>query len=201
MRCTVRHPGAATFYKGRVMPLRRASATRPTSARRLLYSVEAHQLHVSATEENSMRCKNIPLWMVGIGALALACDRPIADPNAETRRDAETETLARAERPAEQPDADDTGINTRDRAAGAVTPMDQSNEARDLEVTREIREAITADDSLSTDAQNVKVVTQAGVVVLRGPVESDQEKAAIVAIATRTAGVSRVDDQLEVARD
>jgi hypothetical protein len=167
----------------------------------LLYSVEAHQLHVRAPEENSMRCKNIPLWMVGIGALALACDRPIADPTAEARRDAETETLARADRPAEQPDADDTGINERDRATGAVTPMDQSNEARDLEVTREIREAITADDSLSTDAQNVKVVTQAGVVVLRGPVESDQEKAAIVAIATRTAGVSRVDDQLEVARD
>lgn len=142
-----------------------------------------------------MRSKNIPLWMVGIGALALACDRPVAD----ARRDAET--LAQADRPTEQPDADDTGINARDRAAGAVTPMDQSNEERDLEVTREIREAITADDSLSTDAQNVKVVTQAGVVVLRGPVESDQEKAAIVAIATRTAGVSRVDDQLEVARD
>jgi osmotically-inducible protein OsmY len=152
-----------------------------------------------------MRRNDIPLWMVGITALALAaCDRPMADPTAETRRDAET--LARADRPAEQaaadlPDADDTGINTRDRAANAVTPMDQSNEERDLEVTREIREAITADDSLSTDAQNVKVVTEAGVVVLRGPVESDQEKAAIVAIAMRTAGVSRVDDQLEVARD
>ena len=145
-----------------------------------------------------MRCKNIPLWM-GIGALALACDRPTADPTAEARSDAEV--LARADRPAEPPDADDTEINERDRAASAVTPMDQSNEERDLEVTREIREAITADDSLSTDAQNVKVVTQAGVVVLRGPVESDQEKAAILAIAMRTAGVSRVDDQLEVARD
>lgn len=152
-----------------------------------------------------MRRNDIPLWMVGITALALAaCDRPMGDPTAEARRDAET--LARADRPAEQaaadlPDADDTGINTRDRAADAVTPMDQSNEERDLEVTREIREAITADDSLSTDAQNVKIVTEAGVVVLRGPVESDQEKAAIVAIAMRTAGVSRVDDQLEVARD
>ena len=58
-----------------------------------------------------------------------------------------------------------------------------------------------SNDSLSFDARNVKVVTEGGVVTLRGPVRSDDEKAAIVEIATRTAGVTRVDDQLEVARD
>ena len=98
-------------------------------------------------------------------------------------------------------DADDTGLNQRDRAPGAVTPMDQGSNDRDLEVTRQIRQGITSDDSLSVEARNVKVITDGGVVVLRGPVESAQEKAAVVAIATRTPGVTRVDDQLEVGRD
>ena len=79
--------------------------------------------------------------------------------------------------------------------------MDQSNAERDLETTRAIRAGIVSNDSLSFDARNVKVVTEGGVVTLRGPVRSDDEKAAIVEIATRTAGVTRVDDQLEVARD
>ena len=143
---------------------------------------------------------HIRLWTIGLAVLGLAaCDRPLA------RRDADT--LARADRPVEQraantgSAADNTGVNTRDRAQGAVTPMDQSNQDHDLALTRQIRQAITDNDSLSTEAQNVKVITQNGVVVLRGPVENAGEKATIVAIASRTAGVSRVDDQLEVAGD
>jgi hypothetical protein len=150
---------------------------------------------------------HVSLWTLALAALALAaCDRPIGDRAA--REDAETQTLARADRTTEPgyageqpPDADDTGVNTRDADGGTVTPMDQSNEARDLEVTRQIRDAITSSDSLSTDAQNVKIVTDDGVVVLRGPVESEQEKSLIVSIAMRTPGVSRVDDQLEIATD
>ena len=148
-----------------------------------------------------MRSHPIRLWTIGLAVLGLAaCDRPMA------RRDADA--LARADRPVEQraantgpAAADNTGVNTRDRAQGAVTPMDQSNQEQDLALTRQIRQAITDDDSLSTEAQNVKVITQNGVVVLRGPVENAGEKATIVAIANRTAGVSRVDDQLEVAGD
>jgi osmotically-inducible protein OsmY len=124
------------------------------------------------------------LSILGIAtALALAaCDRPV--------------NVARAPQPA----ADNTGINERDRGA-TTTPMDQSNSERDLTATSEIRQAITDDDSLSINAQNVKVVTNAGVVVLRGPVASEQERATIVAIAQRAPGVVRVDDQLEIAAE
>jgi len=97
-------------------------------------------------------------------------------------------------------DADDTGVNVRDRGEGATTPLDQSNAERDLELTQRIRQQIM-EGGFSTDAENVKVITQQGLVTLRGPVESEQEKQAIVAIARGVAGAARVEDQLEVARD
>jgi hyperosmotically inducible periplasmic protein len=173
----------------------------------------------------SMRRSMISIFAIGAVALSVAaCHRNNGTSQRSEAERGRVDTMARADRPnavgnptpsapnanAPQPgrydqqanrDADDTGVNQRDRAPGAVTPMDQSNSDRDLEVTRQIRQGITSDDSLSTEARNVKIVTDGGVVVLRGPVESAQEKAAIVAIATRTPGVTRVDDQLEVARD
>jgi hyperosmotically inducible protein len=94
--------------------------------------------------------------------------------------------------------ADNTGQNAGDVAA---TPMDQSNEPKDMEITRQIRERIVEGDGdpFSTDAQNVKVVTSDGVVTLEGPVENEREKEAITAIARATEGVKRVEDKLEVA--
>jgi hypothetical protein len=94
---------------------------------------------------------------------------------------------------------DDTGRNQRDRAETAVTPMDQSNDPADLELTQKIRKAVVADDGLSTNAHNVKIIAADGVVVLRGPVESQAEKAKIEATAVKIAGATNVRNQLEVA--
>jgi hyperosmotically inducible periplasmic protein len=99
---------------------------------------------------------------------------------------------------AEQPDADNTGKNVRDRADKTLTPMDQGGSAQDRELTAAIRKAIVDDDSLSTNAQNVKVITVDGVVTLRGPVKTPAEKAAVAGKAENAAGVKRVDNQLEV---
>jgi len=95
--------------------------------------------------------------------------------------------------------ADDTGRNVRDRTAGAKTPGAQSNDATDLRITREIRQAVVKDDALSTNAHNVKIVTVGRVVTLRGPVDSAEERAKIDAKARGVAGVKQVDNQLEVA--
>lgn len=95
-------------------------------------------------------------------------------------------------------DAENTGRNARDRNGDTLTPMDQSNAPSDLEITQAIRKALVAEDGLSMNGKNVKVITVDGVVTLRGPVESDAERARIEAVARGMSEVRRVDSQLEV---
>jgi hyperosmotically inducible periplasmic protein len=94
---------------------------------------------------------------------------------------------------------DNSGRNVRDRSGDTKTPGDQSENEADRTITQNIRQAITADDSLSTNAKNVKIITSDGTVTLRGPVKSEKEKAEIEAKAKQVAGVKRVDNQLEIA--
>jgi hyperosmotically inducible periplasmic protein len=92
-----------------------------------------------------------------------------------------------------------SGKNVRDRERGAVTPFTQSNNRSDVEITRKIRRALMEDKSLSTTARNVKVITVDGNVILRGPVKSKHEKAAIADKAVEIAGAGHVSNQLEIA--
>jgi osmotically-inducible protein OsmY len=69
-----------------------------------------------------------------------------------------------------------------------------------LNLTQQIRKAIMADKSLSTNAKNVKIITANGFVTLRGPVNTPQEKATIEAKAQSIAGANNVDSQLEIVR-
>lgn len=93
--------------------------------------------------------------------------------------------------------ADNTARNRADTTPEAKTPMDQSNSSADVKITADIRTAIMSDD-MSMNAQNCKIITDAGVVTLRGPVESQAEKDAIEAKARAVAGVVRVVNELEV---
>jgi hyperosmotically inducible protein len=94
---------------------------------------------------------------------------------------------------------DNSSRNVRDRDDQNKTAGDQSENEADRTITQNIRRAVTADDSLSTNAKNVKIITNDGTVTLRGPVKSEKEKAEIEAKAKQVAGVKRVDNQLEVA--
>jgi hyperosmotically inducible protein len=94
---------------------------------------------------------------------------------------------------------DNTGRNVQDRGGKTKTAGDQSESEADRTITQNIRKALTADDSLSTNAKNVKIITNDGMVTLRGPVNSETEKADIEAKAKQVAGVKNVDNQLEVA--
>lgn len=96
-------------------------------------------------------------------------------------------------------EADNTGRNVRDRSDATKTPEDQSENEADRTITQSIRKAINSDDSLSTNAKNVKIITNDGTVTLRGPVKNEQEKTAIEAKAKQVAGVKSVDHQLEIA--
>lgn len=98
-----------------------------------------------------------------------------------------------------QTPADNTKVNTRDRAKGAVTADQQKDNAGDRELTRKVRRALMQDKSLSTYAHNVKVIAQGGQITLKGPVRSDDEKRTVEAKATEVAGAGHVTNQMSVA--
>src|SRR5262245_9142571 len=93
-------------------------------------------------------------------------------------------------------DPDHTTRHTRDRDDKTLTPMDQGESESDLAITREIRKAVVAQNDFSTNAKNVKIITRDGVVTLRGPVNTRDEKTKIGALATQPKGVQRVENQL-----
>jgi osmotically-inducible protein OsmY len=82
----------------------------------------------------------------------------------------------------------------------AQTADQQSNNPSDLQITRQIRKALVNDKSLSTYGHNVKIITQQGVVTLKGSVKSDAEKQEIESKATEVAGSGdKVHSELQVA--
>jgi osmotically-inducible protein OsmY len=101
-------------------------------------------------------------------------------------------------------DPENTGVNKRDaptdsRTAANPTPMDQSNKQPDLRTEAEVRKAIVGDKSLSLLAHNVKIMTADGVVTLRGPVKSAEEKRRVEELARRVQGVSSVKNELDTS--
>jgi osmotically-inducible protein OsmY len=95
-------------------------------------------------------------------------------------------------------DADNTKVNTRDRAEGSPTADEQKESQSDREITRRIRQSVVKDESLSTYAHNVKIITQDGHVTLKGPVRSDSEKRTIEGKAAEVAGQNKVTNELAV---
>ena len=95
--------------------------------------------------------------------------------------------------------ADNTRVNQRDQNTAALTPTDQGENDVDRTITQKVRQGVMKDDALSTTAKNVKIITTNSVVTLRGPVKNEKERSDIATIAAGTDGVTRVDNQLEIA--
>jgi hyperosmotically inducible periplasmic protein len=97
----------------------------------------------------------------------------------------------------QQSAAPDNSKNNRDKTS---PPADQQKmSAADRELTKKIRASIASDKSLSTYAHNIKIISQGGKITLRGPVRSEDEKAAIESKATAIAGPNTVTNMLDVA--
>jgi osmotically-inducible protein OsmY len=79
-----------------------------------------------------------------------------------------------------------------------LTASDQSNDSADVNITRQIRKEIMANKDMSVNAQNVKIVTIAGKVTLRGKVNSEKEKEAIGKIATNIVRSENVTNELQL---
>lgn len=125
------------------------------------------------------------LLTLGLLSLGVAYANPAQVPQTQA-----TQSPARA--------ADNTAVNTRDGSIVAKTAQNQSINATDAEITRLIRRELTMDNSLSTYAQNVKVVTDDQKVTLRGPVRSEAEKEAVQRKAEMIAGRESVINELDV---
>jgi osmotically-inducible protein OsmY len=78
--------------------------------------------------------------------------------------------------------------------------VDQGESESDRRITAEIRRAVMDTDGLSINAKNCKIITNNGVVVLRGPVATQAERQTIEAKARAVAGVMSVTNELEVQR-
>ena len=95
--------------------------------------------------------------------------------------------------------ADNSKSNSTDPSNQSATADAQSNEKGDINITQSIRQSLVADDSLSTYAHNVKVVTVNGRVTLNGVVRSDQEKASVESKAASVVGQGNVVNDLKVS--
>jgi hyperosmotically inducible periplasmic protein len=96
-----------------------------------------------------------------------------------------------------QPKPDNTKMNKAEQP----TADQQKMNASDRKLTQQVRKAIMADKSLSTYAHNVKVISQNGMVTLKGPVSSEDEKKTIETKATEVAGAGKVTNELTVASE
>ena len=140
-----------------------------------------------------MKTKLLALSLLFLGSLALA-GQP-AQTSAGTRGDGGTTPKADSSREG----VDNSAINKRDNGSTEPTADQQKNAHSDVDLTAKIRRSIVGDKSLSTNAHNVKIIAANGIVVLRGPVASQDEKQKIEATAVQIAGVKNVRNQLEVA--
>ena len=94
---------------------------------------------------------------------------------------------------------DNTAVNKRDQNPGEATADQQKMNPADRALTAKIRKAVMADKSLSTYAHNIKIISQDGIVTLKGPVRSDDEVKSIMAKATDGTGSSdKVVNQMSV---
>jgi osmotically-inducible protein OsmY len=127
------------------------------------------------------------LLVLVVSANAFAADRPADRPSSSTAQSQAG------------PKVDNSRVNARDKDGATQTPEDQAKGSEaDRRLVAAVRKAVESDKSLSTSARNVKIVTKDGVVTLRGPVNSAEEKSKVGQLAQQVAGVSSVQNQIDV---
>jgi len=138
-------------------------------------------------------------WLLLVSSLCLtiACTNENKTTSDTTTENKDAAGLAPSTPPAT--DADNTARNA-DNSTLAETATAQGESKADIDITAAIRKAVVDDKALSVNAHNVKIITNNGIVALRGPVKSEEEKRSIEAKAKQVAGVTRVDNLLEVEK-
>jgi hyperosmotically inducible periplasmic protein len=128
------------------------------------------------------KCNSLTAVTLGLGIVAFSL----------------TVVPAHARQSDSQAQPDNTANNKGDNKKGAMTGDNQKETAADRDLAKKIRKSIASDSSLSTYAHNVKVIVRDGMVTLKGPVKSDDEKNAVGAKANDIAGADKVKNELTV---
>jgi len=97
------------------------------------------------------------------------------------------------------PQADNSAQNAGAERRDAVTAEKQNNKKSNVQVLAQIRKSIVDDNGLSMNAKNAKILFKDGLVTLKGPVDSDSEKARVEELAKSCSSVSSVKNMLTVA--
>jgi hyperosmotically inducible protein len=125
--------------------------------------------------------KDLTRWMLPLGSLLFSASL-LAAPAIRYQDQQPAPDNTKSNKDQNPPTADQQKMNPADRA-----------------ITQKIRKSIHDDTTLSTYAHNIKVITQDGKVILRGPVRSEDEKAALQAKAEAVAGAENVTNKLTIA--
>jgi hyperosmotically inducible periplasmic protein len=92
-----------------------------------------------------------------------------------------------------------TPDNSTVNKAHQTTADRQIDKSSDRQITQRIRQSLVADRSLSTNAHNCKIITRNGRVTLKGIVNTEHEKQAIVSKAADIVGnPHKINDELTV---
>ncbi len=90
--------------------------------------------------------------------------------------------------------------NSAQNKGQQTTADQQKSNTSDMDITKKIRQSVIADKSLSTYGHNVKIITQHGMVTLKGPVHSEEAKQAIASKAADVVGQDKVVNKLTVTQ-
>ncbi|MBL7543298.1 MAG: BON domain-containing protein [Bdellovibrionaceae bacterium] len=96
---------------------------------------------------------------------------------------------------------DNTELNKRDQRGRELTADKHGTSEKDIKISAELRQAVVNDKSLSTYAQNIKIITVNGEVTLKGPVKSVQEQRALLSKAKAVGGVAKVHNNTQIVTE
>jgi len=94
-------------------------------------------------------------------------------------------------------DQKNAGVTAPNGEHAATSPLEQKEDKTDITITSDIRKRVV-DGKMSVEAQNIEIISRDGVVTLRGPVKSADEKQKIADVAAEIAGTKHVIDEIEV---
>lgn len=133
------------------------------------------------------------LLLLSTGALSIHAATPESASGTTTYEETQTVTTKESSVDRESLEKDNTGRN-KNQDVTAESQM-KSTEA-DTEITRKLRERLVADDQLSTNAHNIKIITSKDSIILKGPVANRSEKVKIENMTRTMAGKKKVYNRL-----